>query len=102
MYIQLKNGCVIDEVINYLKTHKEIKLPGVTIISPVRSLEKNEGMNNFHLDIRCDFIKEINENYDIYEPAFFEYEFSVSSNRIVFNSERGRDIIIEILKLVFR
>ena len=29
MYIQFKNGCVIDEVIDYLKTHKEIKLPGI-------------------------------------------------------------------------
>lgn len=102
MYIQFKNGCVIDEVINYLKTHKEIKLPGVIINSPVSSLQKNEGMNNFSLDIKCDFISEVRKNYDIYEPKVFEYHFMTSANRISYNSETAGNVIKEIIGLVFR
>lgn len=102
MYIQLKNGCVIDEIINYLKTHQEIKLPGVIINSPVCSLQKNEGMNNFSLDIKCDFITEVRVNYDIYEPKVFEYYFMISANRISYNSEEAGNVIKEIIGLVFK
>lgn len=102
MYIQLKNGCVIDEIINYLKSHKEIKLPGVIINSPIYLLQKNEGMNNFSLDINCDFITEICVNYNIYESKAFEYYFMTSANRISYNSEEAGNVIKEIIGLVFR
>lgn len=102
MYIQLKNGCVIDEVINYLKTHKEIKLPGIIITSPVNTLEKNEGTNYFIVNIKCDFLEEVKVNYNIYKSMFFEYHFNISSNRIVFESETGGKVMKEIIGLVFK
>lgn len=102
MYLQLKNGCVIDEVINYFKSHKEIEIPGAIITSPIYALEKYNDSNNFTINIKCDFVTEVNQNYNVYRSKVFEYDFMVSSNRIGFDSETAGNVIKEIIGLVFK
>lgn len=102
MFIQLKNKAYIEGLINFLKYSNNIHLNGVVIERIFGIPEDTKDYNTLEISFTCNIITEMSTNYDEYKTVHLEYLFNLKKNRIVCNSETGKNVIKELIRTVFK